>query len=49
MKQRNKRLIDLSSYCVCYYKKYMSGTGQTVRMAERAGHIIINIAEIRKD
>lgn len=44
MKQRNQRLVDLSNVCVCYYNcKQRSGTGQTVRMAERQGKAIINL------
>lgn len=45
MKVRNQRLIDLSDLCLCYYSgKQRSGTGQTVRMAERKGKPIINLA-----
>ena len=45
MKKRNKRLIELSDCCLCFYnsKKYNSGTGQTVRMAEQKGIMIINL------
>lgn len=47
MKVRNQRLIDLSDICVCYYNgKKRSGTGQTVRMAERQKKTIINIAKL---
>ncbi len=45
MKLRNQRLADLADVCVCYYSgKQRSGTGQTVRMAERQGKIITNLA-----
>ena len=45
MKRRNQRLIDLADVCVCFYdrRRYASGTGQTVRMAEKRGIDIINI------
>lgn len=45
MKRRNERLVELGDVCVCYYneKKRRSGTGQTVRMAEKMGKEIINI------
>ncbi len=45
MKARNQRLVDKADICVCYYntKKYRSGTGQTVRMAERKNIQIINL------
>ncbi len=44
MKVRNQRLVDLSNVCVCYYNESnkRSGTGQTVRMAERKHICIIN-------
>lgn len=46
MSIRNKRLVDLSDVCVCYYSgKQRSGTGQTVRIAERQGVTVINIAK----
>lgn len=43
MKKRNARLVELSDCCVCYYnnKKSASGTGQTVRMAQKKGIYII--------
>lgn len=45
MKVRNQRLVDLSDVCVCYYNasNKRSGTGQTVRMAERKNILIINL------
>lgn len=44
MKLRNQRLVDLADLCVCYYNgKQRSGTGQTVRMAERQGKEIVNL------
>ncbi len=37
MKQRNQQLVKLSDCCICYYneKRSASGTGQTVRMAQK--------------
>lgn len=47
MKQRNQRLVDHADCCVCYSneKKSASGTGQTVRMAQRKTIRIINLFE----
>ncbi len=46
MKLRNQRLVDLADVCVCYYSgKQRSGTGQTVRMAERQGKVIVNLVD----
>lgn len=44
MKKRNERLVELGDVCVCYYneKRIRSGTGQTVRLAEKNGREIIN-------
>ncbi|MCL2637569.1 MAG: DUF1273 domain-containing protein [Oscillospiraceae bacterium] len=44
-KMRNTYLVDNSQYCICYYdkNKFRSGTGQTVRMAEKQGLELINI------
>lgn len=44
MKIRNARLVELADLCVCYYKnRYKSGTGQTIRMAQKKGIDIYNI------
>lgn len=44
MKLRNQWLVNLADVCVCYYSgKQRSGTGQTVRMAERQGKEIVNL------
>ncbi len=48
MKERNARIVKLSSdYCICYWnpKHYRSGTGQTVRMAQKKGIEVINLFE----
>lgn len=45
MRLRNARLVELSDCCVCYYTgKYISGTGQTLRMAQKKGIKIYNLA-----
>ena len=48
MKKRNERLVELGDVCVCYYdeNKKRSGTGQTVRLAEKHGKEIINILKL---
>lgn len=47
MKIRNARLVELADVCICYYSgKYISGTGQTIRMAERKKIRIINFYNI---
>lgn len=49
MKARNARLVELASdYCICYWnpKHYRSGTGQTVRMAQKKGIEVINLFEM---
>lgn len=40
MKIRNARLVELADCCFCYYNssKKRSGTGQTVRMAQKKEH-----------
>ena len=48
MKARNARLVELASdYCICYWnpKNFRSGTGQTVRMAQKRGIEVINLFE----
>lgn len=44
MKIRNQKLVDCCDCCLCYWneKKYISGTAQTVRMANRKGIKVIN-------
>lgn len=51
MKRRNERLAELGDVCVCYYneKRRRSGTGQTVRLAEKSGREIINLFNEHKD
>lgn len=44
MKARNQKLVDMSDCCICYYdpNQKRSGTGQTVRMAEKKNIPVIN-------
>lgn len=44
MQARNRYMVDASSACIAYMTRPYSGAGQTVRMAERAGHRLINVA-----
>lgn len=45
MKKRNARLVELGDICVCYFNEndFRSGTGQTVRMAQKANKTIFNL------
>lgn len=46
-KIRNRRLVELSECCVCYFdvKNYSGSTGQTLLMAEKANLVVFNIAK----
>lgn len=44
MKERNQAMVNASSACIAYLTHPRSGAGQTVRMAERAGHRLFNTA-----
>ena len=44
MKIRNYKMVDASSYVIAYYTgEFKSGTGQTVRYAQRSGLEITNL------
>lgn len=43
---RNRRLLDNSSICICYYRKKIIGTAYTVKYAKNRGLIIYNIADM---
>ena len=45
MKRRNERLVELADVCVSYCNNRRSGTGQTLRFAEKKGIPVINLAE----
>ena len=44
MKERNYRMVEASCACICYYdpRHSASGTGQTVREAQRKGLLLLN-------
>lgn len=44
MQARNRRMVEMSSACIAYMTRPYSGAGQTVRMAERAGLPVTNVA-----
>lgn len=47
MKKRNARLVELADCCFCYWDgRQRSGTGQTVRMAQKKNISIINFCEL---
>ena len=45
MKIRNQRMVDESSACIAYVRRARSGAAQTLNMATRAGHTVLNLAE----
>ena len=45
MKKRNERLVALCDACICYVTRFRSGAAQTMRMAERAGKPLYNLAK----
>ena len=44
MQKRNAEMVRRSAACIAYMTKPRSGAGQTVRMAEKAGLWVINLA-----
>lgn len=44
MQKRNQAMVDASNACIAYMTRPYSGAGQTVRMAEKAGLTVINVA-----
>ena len=44
MRERNYKMVDNSSYCICYFNGKSSGTSQTVRYAKRRGLEIYNVS-----
>ncbi|MCL2509156.1 MAG: DUF1273 domain-containing protein [Oscillospiraceae bacterium] len=44
MQKRNKAMVENSRVCLCYCKRPNSGTGFTVRYAEKVGLRIVNIS-----
>ncbi|MCL1845296.1 MAG: DUF1273 domain-containing protein [Defluviitaleaceae bacterium] len=45
MKERNQYMVDNSVFCICALVKDISGTGHTVRYAQRQGLQVINVAK----
>ena len=45
MRVRNQKMVDASSACIAYVRRARSGSAQTMNMARRAGHTVINLAE----
>jgi hypothetical protein len=45
-RERNRRMVDLSSVCVAYMLRSGSGAGQTVSMARAAGLSVFNLAAV---
>ena len=46
MKKRNLAMVKASDLCIAYLKNMKTGTAQTVKMAEKKGMEIVNIAKI---
>ena len=44
MQKRNQAMVDASSACIAYLTRLRSGAGQTVRMAEKKGLRVFNVA-----
>ncbi len=44
MKKRNKAMTEASDMCIAYLKNPVSGTAQAVKLAEKRGIKIVNIA-----
>ncbi len=44
MQKRNQAMVDASSACIAYLTRSRSGAGQTVRMAEKRGLRVFNVA-----
>lgn len=45
MQQRNKYMVDRSSFCIAYLTQEKGGTFNTVKYAKRMGVPVINLAE----
>lgn len=47
MLERNRAMVEKSSYCIAYMERGRSGTGMTVRYASRLGLKMCNIADMK--
>ena len=45
MEKRNRYMVDNSAYCICALMRDISGTGKTVRYAQKQGLEVINVAK----
>ena len=45
MFERNRKLVDMSTYCICYLTKATGGTAYTVKYAKKKNLQIINIGD----
>jgi predicted Rossmann fold nucleotide-binding protein DprA/Smf involved in DNA uptake len=45
MQARNRRLVDESAACICCMTDEKSGTGYTVRYAQKSGLAVYNVAK----
>ena len=45
MRVRNQRMVDMSRACIAYVTHARSGSAQTMNMATRAGHTVINLGD----
>lgn len=45
MKRRNSYMVEHSEYCICALTNKKSGTGQTVRMAQKKGLEVFNVIQ----
>lgn len=43
MQERNYKMVDASAFCLCYFNGKPSGTGQTVRYAQKCGLEVGNL------
>lgn len=46
MRERNYKMVDNASYCICYFNGKASGTSQTVRYARKKGLEIYNVSTL---
>lgn len=44
MLERNRRMVEISGYCICYQTSNVGGTAYTVRYCQKRGVPVLNIA-----
>lgn len=47
MRERNYKMVDNASICICYYTGKTSGTSQTVNYAKRRNLQIFNVSDLK--